>query len=92
MSGFQILIRGMPVFLTILLIVWTKIVSPFSKYGDAWAIYPAFFIFPLSVLWHFGLVFFETQKIGFFIYGAVHTFILFYIWLYCLTMISKDAL
>jgi hypothetical protein len=92
MNGLQILIRGMPVFLTVLLIVWTKIVSPVSQYGDAWAIVPAILIFPLSVLWHLGLVFFETQKIGFTVYGVVHTFILFYVWLYCLSMISKDSL
>jgi hypothetical protein len=38
-----------PLGITALLVVWAVLVSPHSKYGDAWAIVPALLTLPLVV-------------------------------------------
>jgi hypothetical protein len=92
MNKYESLIRYGPIGLTLILILWTVFVSPHSKYGDNWAIYPALAIFPLAVIWHIVLVFIEKSKSMFITYGLVHLAILLAIWMYCLMKISKDSL
>ncbi len=87
-----LIFRLLPVFLNFLLILWTLIISSYSKYGDNWAIYPAFSIFPLIVVIHLALFYFEKPKINFVVYGLAHGTVSFYLWIYCLMQISKDAL
>lgn len=81
-----------PLGLTVLLIIWTIIVSPYSKYGDNWAIVPAIVIFLIIIILHIVLLFIEEAKINFIIYGLIHIIISFAIWIYCLMKISKDSL
>ena len=85
-------VRFGPVGLTVFLILWTIIVSPYSKYGDNWAIYPALPILPIVVIWHLVLFFIEKEKKVVILYGFIHISILIVIWLYCLMKISKDSL
>ena len=86
------LIQYVPVILTVTLILWTIAVSPHSKYGDNWAIYPAVFILPIVIFWHVGLIIAYRPRIHFFLYGLLHTLILFVIWMICIMRISKDSL
>ena len=86
------IIQYTPVALTVALVLWTILVSPYSKYGDNWAIYPALLVFPLVVLWHIGLLILSRPKMFLFIYGLLHVLILFYVWLLCMMKISKDSL
>jgi len=81
-----------PLLLTVFLIIWTIVVSPYSKYGNDWAVYPALAVLPIVVIWHSVLVILEKSKGVFIAYGLVHTAILFVIWVYCLMKISKDSL
>ncbi len=85
-------IKLTPIILTILLVLWTVAVSPYSKYGDNWAIYPALVIFPIVFFWHIYLCFSQHPKLHFLLYGFIHLAVLFVIWIYCLMKISKDAL
>jgi hypothetical protein len=41
-----------PLGVTALLVVWTILVSPHSKYGDSWAIDPALIALPLVIGLH----------------------------------------
>lgn len=84
-------IRATPVGLTILLIIWTILVSPYSKYGDNWAIYPAVIVLPFAVIWHVYLIFTQQPRSGFILYAIGHIALLFFIWIYCLMKISKDS-
>ena len=88
----NVMIRLAPVGFTVLLILWTALVSPYSKYGDNWAIYPAVGVLPLVLFWHVYLVISQHPRSTFFTYGLVHMGILFVIWIICLMKISKDAL
>ena len=88
----NIIIRLAPIGFTLMLIVWTVLVSPYSKYGDNWAIYPAVFILPLVLCWHVYLGITQQPRSTFIIYGIIHLVAFLVIWLICLMKISKDAL
>jgi hypothetical protein len=89
-----------PIVFTILLVIWTAIVSPFSKYGDNWAIMPAVALAPVIIAWHLSLLGIRlgnwTRRrdiLSFYgIYGVVHLSVFAGIWLWCLMRISKDSL
>jgi hypothetical protein len=85
-------LRILPLVLTILLVCWTALVSPFSKYGDNWAIYPALIVLPLTVLVHGWLIIANKPAMPFVAYAATHIPFQFVIWIYCLMKISKDSL
>lgn len=87
-----VLIRIVPIFLNIMLILWTVIVSPHSKYGDNWAVYPIVIVGLVILIWHIGLIFLEKSKLIFAVYGLIHLSFSFIFWIYCLMKISKDAL
>ncbi len=74
------------------MVVWTMIVSPQTVEGDKWGTNPVLFIFPLIVILHFVVLYFEKSKVGALIYGLVHIPISFFLWIYCLLTIGKDAL
>lgn len=81
-----------PVALTAFLIIWTVCVSPYSKYGDNWAIVPAFLVLPLVLVIHLALLIKGRWHPKLVAYGVLHTCAIFYIWMWCLMDISKDAL
>jgi hypothetical protein len=82
-----------PVILTVILVAWTAVVYPFSAYGDNWAIWPAFVIFPFIVIWHCVLVFKlrGNRKLAS-VVALIHLCLSFQVWLVCLMLISKDSL
>jgi hypothetical protein len=82
----------LPVVFTIALLLWTAIVSPYSKYGDAWAIIPALSILPIVLGLHIFLAFKRRWQSGWIVYGVVHVSILLVVWIWCLMLISKDSL
>ena len=86
------LVAYSPLGVTALLVLWTVFVSPHSRYGDSWAIDPALVALPLVVGLHVLLAYKSRWRSHFITYGIVHCAILFPIWFWCLTMISKDSL
>jgi hypothetical protein len=92
MSKIEALIRVAPVIFNLILVIWTLLISPYSKYGDNWAVYPAIVIFAVIISWHIGLVYFEKSKIMFVLYGFLHIGVSVFLWVYCLMKISKDSL
>lgn len=85
-------IKYSPLAVTLLLVIWTAIVSPYSRYGDDWAIYPALLALPSALLLHVYLVLSSEDKINHILYGFGHLLFLFVVWIYCLMKISKDSL
>jgi hypothetical protein len=81
-----------PVGATALLILWTLLVSPYSKYGDIWAIGPALLMLPLVIGLHLLLAYKARWSSRFVVYGALHCALFFAIWIACLMAISKDSL
>jgi hypothetical protein len=81
-----------PLGVTALLVVWTILVSPHSKYGDSWAIDPALIALPLVIGLHVLVAYQARWRSSFIAYGLLHCAVFFVIWIYCLMMISKDSL
>ena len=81
-----------PMFLTAILILWTILVSPYSKYGDTWAIMPALVAAPLVLGLHILVAYRNKWRMDVIVYGLVHCILFFVIWLGCLMRISKDSI
>jgi YD repeat-containing protein len=81
-----------PALLTLLLIVWTFLVSPYSQYGDKWAIYPPMALLLLAVLWHIYQVIFFEPRWKYVIYATIHLPVMAIILIYCMMIISKDSI
>jgi len=89
-----------PIAFTVLLVAWTVVVSPFSKYGDNWAVMPAVALAPIVIAWHLSLLGVRLGDwacrrdilVAYSVYGFVHLCIFAGIWLFCLMKISKDSL
>ena len=88
----QILLYAMPLVFTGVLFLWTWIVSPYSQYGDNWAVVPAIVLFLAVIGWHLALIITQQQRWLLAIYAVVHVALLFEPWIYCLGRISKDSL
>ena len=71
--------------------MWTALVQPYSEYGDYWAIVPAFLMMPIAIILHILIAYKEKWKLFYAAYGAVHIVIMFFIWIKCLMLISKDS-
>ena len=82
-----------PVVVTVALVVWTVLVSPHSKYGDDWAIWPALLAFPIALIWHIAIfIMRRSHRRSAALVAACHLVILAPIWTWCLMAISKDSL
>ncbi len=81
-----------PLILSGVLILWTLLVSPHSKYGDNWAIIPALAIFPAVIILHVIIVFKKSSKGSMIAYALAHCAVLCVVWPWCLWSISKDSL
>ncbi len=86
------LIRFVPVFLTLVILLWTIAVRSFTRFGDNWALYPILVIDLVILIWHVGLIVTEPRKLPFIAYGAVHLIAVVGITIVCLMLISKDSL
>ncbi len=75
-----------PVCVTALLpLLWTLYASPYTKYGDSWAIDPALIALPLVVGLRLLCAYKSRWRIGSIAYGILHCAIFFCVWLWCLT-------
>jgi hypothetical protein len=100
LPGSRRLLPFVPIALTVFLVIWTAIVSPFSKYGDGWAIVPALALAPICIAWHLSLFGIRLGSwscrrdivVFYSIYAVLHLCIFAVIWLGCLMIISKDGL
>jgi hypothetical protein len=81
-----------PLGITAFLIVWTVLVSPYSKYGDMWAIGPVLLMLPLVVGLHLRLAYKARWSGRFVAYALIHCALFFAIWIGCLMSISKDSI
>ena len=86
------LLYAMPLIFTGILFLWTWIVSPYSKYGDNWAVVPAVLLFVAVIVWHVALIITQQERLALTAYAVAHVAVLFYPWIYCLMRISKDSL
>jgi len=76
-----------------LLVGWTLLVSPYTAYGDNWAINPVLILALLILVWHISLIVIERGlRIIMSLYMATHLLISYYIWFWALWKISKDSL
>jgi hypothetical protein len=85
------LVAYAPLGVTALLVVWTILVSPRSKYGDSWAIDPALVALPLVVGLHVRVAYQARWRSAFIAYALLHCAVFFVIWIYCLTHIIREA-
>jgi hypothetical protein len=81
-----------PVLLTALLICWTLLVSPHTKYGDTWALVPILLVFISVIAVHVVLLFKGGWTVGLIIYGLLHIALVLALSFWSLTLISKDSL
>ena len=85
-------IRILPIGLTLLMILWTILVSPYTKYGDNWALYPVIIIFLVNLVWHIYLIMSQQTRAMYVLYAIGHISVLVIIVFFCLMKISKDSL
>lgn len=81
-----------PIYANLFVIAWTMMVSPYTKYGDLWAMLPVFVSFLIAVLVHLYLVWKAKRRFKMLAYGFLHMLLFSYILLSSLMLISKDAL
>src|SRR6266508_2983313 len=81
-----------PVIVTVLVMIWTLVVSPHSQYGDNWAVYPVLLAFLLVLGLHGMLVVRSPLRLAMVVYALLHLafWVPFGIW--CMMRISKDSL
>jgi hypothetical protein len=83
-----------PVGLSLSVLIWTFVISPYTKYGDNWAVYPVLVAALVILGWHIFLIvkpspLSRTTTIS---YGLLHMAIFSYIFMLSLMLISKDSL
>ena len=83
-----------PVGLTLLVLLWTFVVSRYTQYGDNWAIYPVIVVALVIIGWHIFLIVKPNlvSRASMIIYGLLHTAAFSYVFMYSLMLISKDSL
>jgi hypothetical protein len=87
------LVLILPLIGTALIVAWSYIISPYTAYGDNWAIYPVIAIALSILVWHFYLFITthgKTEKLFMSLYGIVHILALCIVSIYCVMIISKD--
>jgi len=82
---------GLPLIPTAFLLAWTAAVSPYSKYGDDWAVLPALWTFPVAIVLHGYLVAVMRPRGDLLGYALAHLVVLFPIWLICVMKLAKDS-
>ena len=83
-----------PIGLSLATLFWAFIVSPQTKYGDNWAVYPVLAVAIIILAWHSFLIIKPKplSRISAIVYGLLHLGIFTYIFIYSLMLISKDSL
>jgi hypothetical protein len=78
--------------ITVLVVLWTILVSLYSKYGHSWAVVPVLVAFAVILLWHVGLILKGPGRGVLMAYGVAHLAFWVPFGLFCLMKISKDSL
>ena len=83
-----------PIIMSLIIIVWTVIVSPYTAYGDDWAMIPVLIMAVLILIWHIYLLFrpANTSRLLLSLYAVIHVYVLITIVGFSLVIISKDSL
>jgi len=70
-----------PPFFSAMVLVWAIVISPYTQYGDNWAIYPVLVVAFLILGWHIFLIVSpkETSRRRLILYGIIHIVIFAYI-------------
>lgn len=63
-----------PIAVSMLVVVWTYAASPFSEYGDNWAVYPVLLAAVIVFLWHIGLLIYpdRSSRFNMAVYAVIH--------------------
>lgn len=86
------MVLAAPMGFTLVAAIWTAVVTPYSKYGDDWAILPFMGIFLVVLVWHVALTIRGPERRFLVLYGLLHLAFWFPFGLFCLMKISKDSL
>ncbi len=86
------LIRFLPILLTGAGVVWTAVISRFTRYGDNWAAYPLVGLFIITLAVHIWMIAALRPRWPLVLYGVVHLPIQLYVFIYCSVIITKNAL
>ena len=81
-----------PLALTLLVGIWTAVVSPHTKYGDSWAVIPVLLALVVVLLWHIWLIARGPGRGVLVAYGIAHLAFWVPFGFLCLMKISKDSL
>ena len=81
-----------PLALNLVCFMWALMISPYTSYGDSWAINPVLAIAVIVVTCHIALIFVVKRKIMPILYAVLYLPSSVYLWIYCLMKISKDFL
>ena len=81
-----------PVAITLLVGIWTAVVSPYTEYGDSWAVIPVLGALAVVLLWHVWLVVRGPGRGVLIAYGVAHGAFWIPFGVGCLMKISKDSL
>ena len=82
----------LPPIFNVMMLEWASITSPYSKYGDTWAVLPIIVMFFAVTVIHFMLLIKKHWAARYIAYAAAHIPASFMIGVYCLARISKDSL
>ncbi len=53
-----------------------------------WLIFESFWILPISVLWHIGLVLVATPRWKYLLYGLINSIVLAFVWVFSLAFLT----
>ena len=79
-----------PLLCTLVMLLWTAAVSPYTKYGDDWAATPVEVIFIVAVVLHLFIIVKERWRPLYLFYAAVHVPFSFIVGTFCLMLITKS--
>lgn len=81
-----------PIIPTVLLICWTLLISPHTKYGDNWALVPVLLAFISVIAIHVWIMITRGRSVGIVLYSVLDVFVTSGVCLWALTLITKDSL
>ena len=84
--------HAIPLIFPVFVVVWALLVSPYSNYGDNWAVFPVLLSLVFAILCHIYLIFKGEYKLLLFTYMLGHILFFTIVCIYCLMLISKDSL
>ncbi len=83
-----------PIGASLFVVTWSVAVSPYTAYGDNWALIPVFLSAAFVLGWHSYLVLYpgSRRRATLTMYGIAHIALFVYLFMLSLMWISKDSL